>query len=145
MKIRKYADADFDFIAALWKDMFDVTFPGKEFNEEIQMKTMKKDLKIMYVVEENGERIGMFGLEIRERPYGKKAKIRHIAVKKEFRGRGFGTQILQEIEKKCRKKGVKIIEARIGIPNKVSLALFENQGFEKIFYVVWKNLDLRQK
>ncbi len=59
----------------------------------------------LFRFEENGQTIGVGGLEI----FGDQALLRSVAVKKELQGKGFGKEIVAQIEQTARHSGIKSV------------------------------------
>jgi phosphinothricin acetyltransferase len=55
-----------------------------------------------------------------------------VYVRKEFRGRGVGTQLLAALIEEARRVGISVLLARIAEGNPASIALHRSQGFERI-------------
>lgn len=81
-------------------------------------KALKSENKTIYIIENNGERVGFLRLE--------KILEINIAIDKSGRGNGFAEKALNEIEKCIDGK----IMARIKNNNKKSLKLFKKAGYK---------------
>lgn len=56
-------------------------------------------------------------------------EIKHVSVKKEFEGKGFGSKIIKVAEEEAINKNGKIIQCTIRVDNTASINLFERNGY----------------
>lgn len=62
-------------------------------------------------------------------------EVRLIGIKPSFRGRGFATKLIQEVEKIARERNItRLITSGISIENKAMLLLIEKLGYSEVFY-----------
>lgn len=89
-------------IIELSHDQFDSVF---ELLAEAKLDSsdLKQPNIRLFRFEENGQTIGVGGLEI----FGDQALLRSVAVKKALQGKGLGKEMVAQIEKTARNSGIK--------------------------------------
>ena len=102
MNIREFSfPNDYDSALKLWGSMeVGVKVGRSDALEEVQKK-LQRDPDLFLVAEIDNEIIGTIigGYD------GRRGMIYHLAVRKNFRGRGVGTLLLDEVEKRLQAKG----------------------------------------
>lgn len=155
MKIRKASIKDLGQVHALLIEMY----TGERDNLDPHLK---KPLKVrdyytkllkerlsdedsqVLVAEDDGELAGFsiaYLLEAELREPSDKAYIRTIYVRKDYRKKGVGADMLEKIESWARNKKAGWIEADAYVANKDGLAFWETQGFKPLFTLITKKLD----
>ena len=86
----------------LYPDEFDSAF-GLLSEAKLDFSDLKQPNIRLFRFEENGQTIGVGGLEI----FGDQALLRSVAVKKEFQGKGLGKEMVAQIEQAARESAIK--------------------------------------
>ncbi len=90
----------------------------------------------IWVVEEQGEIVGTIGLNLFQKPptytnpSGREAYIMNVYVKEEYRGRGYGTQLVRTVLNYCEERGyekVDIVATKEGKPLYLKLGFKEKE------------------
>ena len=102
----------------------------KDINRTIGMiKSIREANGFLFVAETSGELIG-FVIASR----GDANRIKHrgyvvMGIKKEYHGRGVGTEFLNELERWAIKGGIRRLELTVMVHNARAIALYEKCGF----------------
>jgi ribosomal protein S18 acetylase RimI-like enzyme len=102
--------------------------------EEVFENFAKQENSEIYVAEdENHSFVGyLFVGESRNLMIGKSSGyIYDIYVKKEFRGKGIGKQLIKKAEDYCRERGYTRLSLMVSARNQPALRLYESTGFQK--------------
>lgn len=101
-----------------------------EGEEEFALKAIEMNLKqtgIFLVAKDKDKVVGFCNL------FGKEGRVEiGIGIHPQYRNKGVGRLLLNEIFKEARKKSLKKIYAGVKKDNKNSLEFFNKNGFEKI-------------
>lgn len=99
-------------------------------------KAHNPEKRPLWVVEDEGEICGWVGLQsFRDRPaYDETAEI-SLYLHENYRGKGLGKIILNQVEKECPKLGIDTLLALIFAHNEPSIRLFSGLGFEQWGYL----------
>jgi ribosomal protein S18 acetylase RimI-like enzyme len=103
------------------------------------IESFVKEKQIFYVAVENNEIIGYI---MGERTIGDIGLMWMLTVKKEFRGRGVGKNLLLEAEEECKNRNLKAIVAYGFSESKSVLSMLDNHGYHKgnLYYEFVKTL-----
>ncbi len=123
-RIRAFRMEDYDTVVDLWKTAGLEIRPGDE-REEIQKK-LKRDPEFFLVAQENGSLVGT----VLGTWDGRRGWIHHLAIRPDKQRSGFGTMIINELEKRMKKKGVLKVNAIVYRTNKKSIDFFKKNGYE---------------
>ena len=101
---------------------------SKFFEEKIKKKEI-------FVLEEKNEYAGhiCFGKSLYNPPFAGSVFIEEFAVKRKFRGRGFGKKLIEKLVGFCKKN--KILAIHLGtndMKNNKAIKYYEKQGFKKV-------------
>jgi amino-acid N-acetyltransferase len=89
-------------IIELSPDQFDLVFELLA-EAKLDFSDLKQPNIRLFRFEENGQTIGVGGLEI----FNDQALLRSVAVKKDLQGKGLGKEMVAQIEKTARNSGIK--------------------------------------
>ena len=126
-KIRALEKADLEQVYQIEKECFINPWKFSDIQYEFQGNPVNKFL----VLEVNGKVVGFNDFMITFNS----ATISQIAVTKEFRRKGFGTILLNEMEKCFPKEGDDIVEnvtLEVRASNKPAINLYKKQGYEVV-------------
>lgn len=126
-KIRALEKADLEQVYQIEKECFINPWKFSDIQYEFQGNPVNKFL----VLEVNGKVVGFNDFMITFNS----ATISQIAVTKEFRRNGFGTILLNEMEKCFPKEGDDIVEnvtLEVRASNKPAINLYKKQGYEVV-------------
>ena len=82
-----------------------------------------------FVLRSDGTPAACGGLLIVDGDYG---EIKRMYVRPDFRGRGFGRQLLDHLAGRARARGVALLRLETGIHQRAAIALYERYGFARI-------------
>ena len=139
MEIRVANKKDFNQIAKILVQ----ESSKKPFNEKYNIKTAIKQINELsngeiYLAENNKEVMGFIASEI-TKDNKSKAYIKKLWIKKIYQSKGVGTNLVDFIEKRYKKKGVKIIR----LVSKKSSKAFN--FYKKLKYKEYKDLVFMEK
>jgi L-phenylalanine/L-methionine N-acetyltransferase len=131
---RKTTPSDFDFIFYM--------FMHPQVNPHLLYEQMSADdfkpifekliaTDILYVFEDNNERVGMFKLVPQLYRSAHVAYLGSFAIDPKQAGKGLGTKMLIAIIELAKQTGIKRIELSAGTQNENAIALYKKCGFEE--------------
>ena len=85
----------------------------------------------LYVLEADGQFIGMTTLCLYQCPTGWKAWIEDVVVDRNFRGKGYGKMMILQVMELCRKRGEVTLMLTSRPSRVVANQLYQSLGFEK--------------
>ena len=85
----------------------------------------------LYVLESDGQFIGMTTLCLYQCPTGWKACIEDVVVDRNYRGKGYGTLMIEKVIEQCRKRGEVTLMLTSRPSRVVANQLYQSLGFEK--------------
>ena len=85
----------------------------------------------LYVLESDGQFIGMTTLCLYQCPTGWKAWIEDVVVDRNYRGKGYGKLMIEKVIEQCRKRGEVTLMLTSRPSRVVANQLYQSQGFEK--------------
>ena len=85
----------------------------------------------LYALEYDEKIIGMVTLCIYQCPTGRKAWIEDVVVDRNFRGKGYGKLMIQQVMEQCRKRGEVTLMLTSRPSRVVANQLYQSLGFEK--------------
>ncbi len=114
---------DIPFIAELEKECFSSPWSEKGLEEELTNENA-----VFFTAKCCGSLVGYMGMHcVLDECY-----VANVAVCKEERRKGIGRQLIRYAEVKAREKGCSFISLEVRISNSAAIALYENEGYEKI-------------
>ena len=131
---RKATSSDFDFIFYMFMHpQINPHLLYEQMSEENFKPIFEKLLAadILYVFEQNNERVGMFKLVPQAYRNTHVAYLGSFAVNPAFSGKGLGTQMLMTVIEFSKQIGIKRIELSAGVQNTNAIALYKKCGFEE--------------
>jgi ribosomal protein S18 acetylase RimI-like enzyme len=116
-------------------------FPNLNSNKQAQYFDCKiKNREIFLVYDGSYAGHLCFGRHLINPPFSKSVFIEEFAIKEKFRGRGFGTVLIEHLISYCKKNNITIIYTSTGdYKSNRSIAFYEKRGFKKIGFL--KNID----
>jgi ribosomal protein S18 acetylase RimI-like enzyme len=103
--IRAMTIDDYDAVMRLWTSTPGIGLSGEDDSKEAIALFLKKNSDICFVAETNGEIVGtiMAGTD------GRRGHIYHVTVAQEQRNKGIGKNLLGNVEKTLKRKGIRKI------------------------------------
>lgn len=127
-KIKKIKKQDIGQLIAIWKEAFPVHNVFTKSEEEIR-KYLKKSKGKVLAAYENDKVVGGCLLVVSaQTPEHNLARVKHIAIAKEFQGKDVGTALLKKCERIV-KKGK--IEIHVGEKEKETIEFYKKNGYEQ--------------
>lgn len=123
MKIREFQLKDTNQVITLVKETCLYHKPWDNRKNYAKKKKFSPDL--MLVAEENGKIIGF----VMAHYDGWFSYMGHLAVSKEHQGKGIGSILADEMERRMKKKGAKNIYILAALKNKKSIEFFKKRGY----------------
>ncbi len=125
MKIRKITNKDFNKLTKLWKEVHLNIDSIKREKKETEL-LLKYNQETCFVIEKNNKIVG----SILGAFNGKRAWIHHLAIHPNDQKKGYGTLLINKIEKKLIKKGATKILLGVNLKNLRVASFYEKLGFE---------------
>jgi N-acetylglutamate synthase-like GNAT family acetyltransferase len=135
--VRNATNEDFNNVFPLFKQLW----PNKPINQEelrnVFDRGIKSDLDVLLCFELNNNVIGFCAYAIVNNLWqeGYISYIYAMIIDDKYRGRGYGTNLLQEVINKSREQGMKRVELDSGFPREQAHKFYEKFGFEKRAYL----------
>ncbi len=104
-----------------------------KWDSEFFVEKIKK--KEIFVLEEKGVYAGhiCFGKHLFNPPFAGSVFVEEFAVKQEFRGKGFGTALMEKLVNYCKQNKIAAIHLGTGdTKNNKAIPYYEKQGFKKV-------------
>lgn len=124
------------------------SFLSQEWNNFFKEKCLVNNQEKIYFLAKHKDRtIGAAVLKIRDFA----AKLEELLIEKEYRGRGFGEMLINEVENKARERGCQKMVLETFDIHKESLKFYQERGYDIIaeipklyhqvrWYILIKNL-----
>ena len=120
--IRDFSPADAEAVALLEAECF-----SSPWSEQAILDSYSEGV-LFILAEEEGRVIGYAGLQtVLDERY-----ITNIAVSRDFRGRGIGSSLVEQLKEKARQKSLAFISLEVRHSNAAAVALYEKQGFKTV-------------
>lgn len=120
--IRTFKKGDQKAIAEIEAECFSSPWSETAITESVENGT------IFSLFEQDGKVVGYAGLQI----VLDEGYITNIAVKKELRGRGIGSALLESIKDIALKKGLRFVSLEVRRSNTIAIVLYEKHGFKQV-------------
>ncbi|MFO7711502.1 MAG: GNAT family N-acetyltransferase [Candidatus Woesearchaeota archaeon] len=132
MKIRRYKDEDFEAVYALLEELFD------DIDKEQTRKLISKGIVLC-----EDKIIGFASLHFRTdiQTQGKIAELTELIIKKEWRGKGYGSQLLREAERIAQAEGCLELRFNSNFKRERAHQFYESRGYNKTSYLFWKTIQ----
>ena len=122
-------DASREFLFAAHRETSRLTF-GTVFTDEQIERELDRARGKSTGVWLNGRLVGICDLETREIGGAEAGWVHFFYLAPEFRGRGFGAQLVKRAGEYCRENGFDKLYLRVGEPNVNALRFYGRSGFE---------------
>lgn len=116
--------ADFRAITALWREA--KMWPHRGEDRAWLEAAVARNPGLFLAYKENGRVIGT-ALGAWD---GLRGWVYRLAVKKEYRGRGIGTRLLREVEKRLRAAGVRQVNLMVYDKNHQAMSFYSDRGYD---------------
>lgn len=110
-------------LAELDKKCFSVPWSERSFKDEI-----KNEIAFYFVAKDEGKVIGYAGFW----HVADEGDITNIAVAPEYRRRGIGSRLLEEIIRTAAEKKLVLLTLEVRQSNRAAIAMYERYGFKRI-------------
>ncbi|MDA4124992.1 MAG: GNAT family acetyltransferase [Thaumarchaeota archaeon] len=124
MKVREFRLRDYVEVSDLWEKSSFGTSRGDGLGE-IRRK-LKRDPELFLVAEEDGRVVG----SVLGAWDGRRGWLYHLGVLPEYKRKGVATRLVQEVERRMRRKGVLKVNAVVYNRNRASFAFFKRLGYQ---------------
>ena len=129
MKIKKIKKQDLGQLLNIWKEAFPVHNIFNKSDEEIKKYLRKSKGKVIAAYEDSGVVGGCLLVVYVQTPEHALARIKHLAVAKEHRGKDIGTALLKKCEKIAGKGKIEMHVAK-SISGEDILEFYKKNGYE---------------
>lgn len=120
---RDFEEDDLYQVVRLANDALDESYNGGLF---LQLADLYPD---GFIVAEEDEEIVGFVLGVVERAY--EARILVLAVAREHRGRGIGSELVQRFFERYQDRGVEQVNLEVRVSNEGAIRFYEDLGFDR--------------
>lgn len=137
IRIREFTLDDYDTVYALWQNAGDGLGIGRSDTREEIAKKLQRDPDLFLVAEDDEKIVGTVigGYD------GRRGLIYHLAVDRAYRGRGIGTLLMDEVERRLRAKGCLRAYLLIKRGNEEVVEFYRQRGWETMeITLMGKNL-----
>lgn len=124
-KIRLFNHTDLDKIIIIENK----SFPERHRYDKTTFKRLFRENPDSFLVAEYCSEVIGYVIASRIEDFG---HIISIAIHPDYRGRGFGSKLLNAIEEKLIEKGVRVITLEVGVNNKVAISMYRKHGYEPV-------------
>ncbi len=121
MVIRNMQEEDVSSVAEIEKEIFSMPWTEQGFQSALEQDTC-------FVVAEEERILGYCGAYVSF----DEAEITNVAVKKDSQGNGVGGRLLEDLEARLEKRGVKRIVLEVRYSNEPAIHLYEKKGYKKL-------------
>jgi ribosomal protein S18 acetylase RimI-like enzyme len=130
--------ADYPDVISLWEGAGPGVRVGRSDQPEEIIKKMRRDPDLFLVAEIANKIVGtvLGGFD------GRRGMMYHLAVAADFRGRGIGTLLAEELEKQLRNKGCLRYYLLVIRDNHEAISFYESQGWKRMDYLYAYGKDL---
>lgn len=120
-------EEDYERVLNLWQGIEKGMNVGRSDSPEEVRKKLQRDPDLFLLAETQNEIVGTVigGFD------GRRGMIYHLAVQKNFRGRGIGAMLLQEVEKRLQAKGCLKCLLLVLEDNGEAIQFYKNQGWRR--------------
>lgn len=126
--IRQFLFAgDYDRVLHLWKSIETGMNVGRSDSPEEIQKKVQRDPDLFLVAEIDGEIVG----SVIGAFDGRRGMIYHLAVHRDFRGRGIGAALLAEVEDRLKAKGCLKCLLHVFADNTEAIRFYGNRGWRE--------------
>lgn len=126
IRLREFSFAeDYERVLALWQGIESGMHVGRSDTPGEIQKKIQRDPDLFLVAEADGRLIGTVigGFD------GRRGMIYHLAVEKNFRGRGIGGMLLSEVEKRLQARGCLKCIMHVLDDNEEAMQFYRNKGW----------------
>jgi ribosomal protein S18 acetylase RimI-like enzyme len=117
---------DYEAASVLWKNAGPGVGFGKSDAPEEIIKKLQRDPDLFLIAEDEGRLIGTVigGFD------GRRGMVYHLAVDSDYRRKGIGKMLMDELEKRMRAKGCKKYYLLVKNGNSAAMTFYENNGWQ---------------
>ena len=113
-------------------------FPNTNLKRESKFFSLKVKNKEIFILENNRKYVGhlCFGKHLISPPFASSIFLEEFAVKKKFRGKGYGTMLLKHVIAFCKKQKIEIIYLSTNnYKENKNFKYYRKLGFKKLGYL----------
>ncbi|MBI2300451.1 MAG: GNAT family acetyltransferase [Armatimonadetes bacterium] len=127
MELRPFTLDDYDQVIALWRSEPGAIGASRSDEPAELAKLLARDPELFLVAEEAGRVVGTVigGFD------GRRGVIYHLAVQREYRGRGLGRALMEEIERRLTERGCLRAYALVFEDNEGVMEFYRRLGWER--------------
>ncbi|MFX0097705.1 MAG: GNAT family N-acetyltransferase [Candidatus Hodarchaeota archaeon] len=137
--IRKYRRGDRGACRALWRELTewhreiyqDPTIGGEHPEDHFDKHLEEVGPDQIWVAVHNSQIIGLIGLIVEE----KEGEIEPIIIKRAFRKKGIGKQLIERIISEVRSRGIRFLKVKPVARNKAAMKFFYERGFKNLGHI----------
>jgi len=124
---------DFDFVYDIYMDEEANPYLTFDYMEREAFKIIYESLlqtHSLFIAEDNGERVGTYRLIPKENRQAHCLYLGSFGVKSSFKGKGYGSRIVETIKQYSQQKGFIRLELTVDINNQRAIHTYQRAGFE---------------
>jgi len=135
--IRPALATDFNAIYPLFVQLWPTKAIDRDALRAVFERAAASDTDVLLCLETDGQLVGFCAYAIVNNLWqeGQIAYIYAMVVDEQYRGKGFGTQLINEAIVQAKQQGLKRVELDSGFPREKAHAFYERLGFEKRAYL----------
>ncbi|MDQ0876034.1 ribosomal protein S18 acetylase RimI-like enzyme [Paenibacillus sp. V4I3] len=132
--IKSYAESNVQ--SGNWSEQESISKATEQYAQLLPDGEKTANNKLL-TIRSDGQEVGMIWLALKP---NNKGYIYDIKIREDYRGRGFGKQAMEDIEKMAREFGIKSMGLHVFAHNKIARGLYEKLGYKETSIVMAKEL-----
>jgi ribosomal protein S18 acetylase RimI-like enzyme len=132
--IKSYADSNVQ--SGNWSEQESISKATEQYAQLLPDGEKTANNKL-FTIRSDGQEVGMIWLALKP---NNKGFIYDIKIREDYRGRGFGKQAMEDIEKVGREFGIKSIGLHVFAYNQIARSLYEKLGYKETSIVMAKEI-----
>lgn len=145
MKVRKANQKDVNEVIKLGKKIEELEFSSKfPFHDKSELKEALKDKNSVFLIaEENKKIIGFLLAKILFHRTGGWCMLDNLAVKKDERCQGVGTELLKQLYSKLKKEKINYVQVLEEEHHNKTREFWKDKGFKETKKFIWAEMMLK--
>ncbi len=143
ISVRRVTKSDYAAVAAIWRDVLDIHNATEEHVTAVYEQMAPDDCYCTFVADADGKIVGL-AAAVKVLAIGHPGgyvKMNGLGVLPEYRHRGIGRQLMDQVERWAVEQGAPYIGLASGIRREGAHDFYEHLGYRKTSYWFRKNLQ----